>query len=78
MKGPLFSGRLELRNWLFRVFIEHRIDANLREERKMIPNILEDVSPGLTTALSEGKIFDLLGFADLRNVHREDPRNVGG
>jgi SNF2 family DNA or RNA helicase len=50
--------------------IEDRIDAKLREKRKMFQDVVEDVSLELTTALSEREIFDLLGIAALRNVHR--------
>ncbi len=56
--------------------IEDRIDAKLREKRKMFQEVVEDVSLELTTALSEREIFDLLGIASLRNVHRGSPREV--
>ncbi|MCW3099202.1 MAG: hypothetical protein JWL77_4820, partial [Chthonomonadaceae bacterium] len=53
--------------------IEDRIDAKLREKRKMFQDVVEDVSLELTTALSEREIFDLLGIAALRNVRGETP-----
>ncbi|MCW3051568.1 MAG: hypothetical protein JWN14_738 [Chthonomonadales bacterium] len=54
--------------------IEDRIDAKLREKRKMFQDVVEDVSLELTTAFSEREIFDLLGVGSLRSAHREGTR----
>jgi SNF2 family DNA or RNA helicase len=51
--------------------IEDRIDAKLREKRKMFQEVVEDVSLELTTALSERELFDLLGIGSLRSARHE-------
>lgn len=42
--------------------IEDRIDAKLREKRKMFQDVVEDVSLELTSALTERELFDLVGL----------------
>ncbi len=54
--------------------IEDRIDAKLREKRKMFQEVVEDVSLELTTALSEREIFDLVGISARHPIRRADPR----
>jgi SNF2 family DNA or RNA helicase len=53
--------------------IEDRIDAKLREKRKMFQDVVEDVSLELTTALSERELFDLLGIGSLRSALPKNP-----
>lgn len=43
--------------------IEERIDAKLREKRKLFDEIVEDVSLNLTSSLSESEIFSLVGLS---------------
>lgn len=50
--------------------IEDRIDAKLREKRKIFQEVVEDVSMDISSALSESEIFDLFGVASLRGTHR--------
>lgn len=49
--------------------IEERIDAKLREKRKLFDEVVEDVSLDISTALSESDLFDLFGL-DARRRRR--------
>jgi superfamily II DNA or RNA helicase len=43
--------------------VEERIDAKLREKRRLFQDIVDDVSLDISTALSEEEIFGLFGLA---------------